>query len=101
MLQMRTGFKIDARDVLGGIQTDSNGDIVNASAAYLQFIIRNDRQGSSDGGWESPKAEAWEKAFLDTARGFSIAGMRVDPFATRTFLDEFLVRHGGAYTTRI
>ena len=94
MLQMRTGHKIDARDLLGGIQTDSSGDIVNASAANLQFIIRNDRQRASDGGWESPKAEAWEDAWLDVARGFSIAGMKVDPFATRTFLDEFGVRHG-------
>ena len=91
LLTMRWGAQSDSTGLLGGITYNSNGDITAASAAKLIFSEKNDRVRSSKGGWESPKAEAWEESWLNVAEGLSVSGITVTRFAARTRRDEFSV----------
>ena len=86
---MRSGHRIDATMVFGGVSTDANNDITGATAAQLIFYIKNNRVRSSKGGWETPDSEAWEKVWLDVAEGLSLAGINVFRYAGRTRSDEF------------
>eukprot|EP00656_Telonema_subtile_P057811 TRINITY_DN959_c0_g1_i4.p1 TRINITY_DN959_c0_g1~~TRINITY_DN959_c0_g1_i4.p1 ORF type:complete len:805 (-),score=143.59 TRINITY_DN959_c0_g1_i4:750-3164(-) len=89
LLQMQYGTQVDSSTVLGGIATDASNNIVSAQAAKLIFYVRNDQQRSSDGGWETPDAEAWEKEWLKVAENLQLGGITVTRFAQRTRSDEF------------
>eukprot|EP00658_Telonema_sp_P-2_P014428 TRINITY_DN15482_c0_g12_i2.p1 TRINITY_DN15482_c0_g12~~TRINITY_DN15482_c0_g12_i2.p1 ORF type:complete len:926 (-),score=215.55 TRINITY_DN15482_c0_g12_i2:272-3049(-) len=89
LLNMTYGSQTDAEKVLGQVSTADNHDITQAKAAKLVFMVRNDQVRSSDGGWESPKAEAWEKSWLDVAASLSLAGIDLTRYAGRTRSDEF------------
>ncbi len=73
---------------LGDIQTNDDGDVTYARALRLTFDLHSDY--NSDGNdYKSPKAEAWEEAFLDLTLNNCDTGLNCYPEAFRSIEDEF------------
>ncbi len=72
---------------LGGIQTNDAGDVTYARALRITFDLHSDYNEGND--YDSPKAEAWEEAFLDLTLNDCEAGLDCYPEAFRSIYDEF------------
>ncbi len=73
---------------LGGIQTNDAGDVTYARAMRFTFDLHSDYNPDGND-YSSPKAEAWEEAFLDLTLNDCEAGLNCYPEAFRSIEDEF------------
>ncbi len=73
---------------LGGITTDGTGAVTYARAMRLVFDLHSDYNTDSND-YRSPKAEAWEEAFLDLTLNDCESGFNCYPESFRSIEDEF------------
>ncbi len=73
---------------LGNIRENDAGDVTYARALRITFDLHSDYDTNGND-YDSPKAEAWEKAFIDLTLNDCDAGLNCYPEAFRSIEDEF------------